>query len=311
MTSTIFFTGGTGVIGRHAIPGLIGAGHRVTAIARHPDDRRWLQRLGGRPVEVDLFDRDAVSAAVDGHDVVVHMATSIPPQDQMTRRTAWSTNDRLRSEATANLVDAAVAHGVAAFVQQSITLVYADGGDRWLDEDSPVDPVWGVLDSALTAEDHVARFASNGGRGISLRFSSLYGPGRASREYAAAVAARKLPIIGSGANYGSHLHVADAGSAVVAAIGASTGVYNVTDDTPVTRRAELDALADVLGVKRPRSLPRWLARVVVGGAANLLSVSHRVSNERFRAATGWTPAFGSVIDGWRDVVPSPAASGRA
>ena len=121
-----------------------------------------------------------------------------------------------------------------------------------------------------------------------------------------AVAARKLPIIGSGANYASHLHIHDAGTAVVAALGAPTGVFNVTDDTPVTKREELEVLAETLGVKPPRNLPRWLARAVVGPAANMLTVSHRVSNDCFKRTTDWTPRFGSVIDGWSDAVRGAA-----
>ena len=149
VVSNIFFTGATGVIGHQTIPELGKAGHQVTAVARNPDDHDWLRRHGARPVEVDLFDQLAVSAAVDGHDVVVHMATSIPPQDKMSKRKAWTMNDRLRAVATSILVDAALALEVEACVQQSVTFVYADGGDQWLDEDSPVDTVWDVLDSAV------------------------------------------------------------------------------------------------------------------------------------------------------------------
>jgi len=91
----------------------------VTAVARNPDDHDWLRRQGARPVEVDLFDQLAVSAAVDGHDVVVHMATSIPPQNKMSKRKAWTMNDRLRAVATSIQVDTALALDVEAFIQSS------------------------------------------------------------------------------------------------------------------------------------------------------------------------------------------------
>jgi len=306
----ILFTGATGVIGRRTVPDLIEAGHQVTAVARATEDHTWLKGVGARPIAVDLFDRSAVLSAVAGSDAVVHMATAIPPQDQMPKRAAWATNDRLRTVATSNLVDAAMEHDVAAFVQQSITFVYADGDDRWLDEDSPVAPFWDVLDSALEAERHVARFADRGGRGVVLRLSSLYGPGGASEAYVASVADRKLPIIGSGENYVSHLHINDAATAIVAALTAPSGVYNVSDDTPVTRRDELDALASILGARPPRRLPRWMARAAIGSAAELLAVSQRVSNRRFKATTGWAPEFGSVVDGWYDAVADVTPSER-
>jgi hypothetical protein len=50
-----------------------------------------------------------------------------------------------------------------------------------------------VLKSAIEAERHVSRFDERGGRGIVLRFSSIYGPGRVSAEYVEAATERKLP----------------------------------------------------------------------------------------------------------------------
>ena len=49
------------------------------------------------------------------------------------------TNTRLRIEGTRSLPDASLAAGVERYVQQSITLAYEDGGDRWLDESTPFD----------------------------------------------------------------------------------------------------------------------------------------------------------------------------
>ncbi|HUG32636.1 MAG TPA: NAD(P)-dependent oxidoreductase [Acidimicrobiia bacterium] len=298
----VLFTGATGVLGRPAVPLLLSAGHEVAAVARNDNDRKWLQGLGARPVECDLFDPDSVDTTVAGAEAVVHFATAIPSQQQMTKREAWAANDRLRSDATRVLVDASLTRGVGRFVQQSITLPYADGGEDWLDEDSPTDPGWEVLDSALEAERQLERFRRGGGTGVTLRLSRVYGPGRASGEYIAGIQARKIPVIGKGETYVSSIHVDDAATALAAAMTASNGVYNVSDDNPVTAAAYNDSLAEALGAPRPRRVPRFLARLIVGEALALLNTSQRVSNRRFRAATGWAPAFASVIEGWRDVV---------
>lgn len=300
----ILFTGATGVIGRRAVPLLSSAGHDVIGVARREEDQRWLTRIGARPLEIDLFDPGAVAGAIKDADCVVHMATAIPSIDAMTKRTAWAMNDRLRSEATGVLVDAAIEHGVERFIQQSVTFVYGDGGDRWIDEDAPVHTVWEVLDSALDAERHVARFTDSGGGGIVLRFSSIYGPGRTSADYIDAVAGRRMPLIGGGHNYVSHVHVDDAAGSIVAATVAPPGVYNVTDDVPVRKREELAVLADALGAKRPRSLPRLAVRPVIGPAIDFLAVSQRVSNDRFKDATDWRPTRASIIEGWPEVVAS-------
>ena len=78
----IFLAGGTGVVGTRALPALVAAGHDVTAVARTDAKADLVRSLGGEPVTVDLFDPLAVGAAVVGHEVVVNLATSIPPTDQ-------------------------------------------------------------------------------------------------------------------------------------------------------------------------------------------------------------------------------------
>lgn len=228
----VFFTGATGVIGREAIPALIEQGDEVSAAVRPESDSSWLENLGVSTVPVDLFDVEAVATAVKGHDAVAHFATAIPAQSDFAKRKAWEVNDRLRTDATRNLVDAALARDVDVFVQESVSFVYADGGDRWLDEGAQVGTVWGALDSALEAERQTARITEAGGRGVALRMARLYGPGRASAEYLEAVAARKVPVVGSGDNFVSHLHISDAGRAVADALSAPAGVYNVADSDP-------------------------------------------------------------------------------
>lgn len=301
----VLFTGATGVIGQWAVPDLIAHGHEVRAVARDRHAHRRLAKAGADPIALDLFNPAEVARAIDGVDAVINMATAIPPQDKMTKREAWRMNDRLRREATGILVDAAIVAGVGRFIQQSISLVYADGGERWLDEADPVGPAWEVVDSALDGESHVRRFSDGGGHGVSLRFSTLYGPGPVSAEYVASVLARKLPIVGSGENYASHLHIADAATSITAALAVPAGTYNVSDDRPVTRREELHSLAAAVGARPPRSIPAWLARVVAGPASRLLTVSHRVSAARFVDATGWRPMTESVTDGWADLTEPP------
>jgi nucleoside-diphosphate-sugar epimerase len=299
----ILFTGSTGVLGHTAVPRLVAAGHEVTGAVRPDTDAEWLRTVGVEPVSVDLFDAGAVREAAAGHDAIVHYATSIPSRADFAKRRAWVGNDRLRTDATKNLVDAALTAELAVFVQQSISFVYADGGDRWLDEDAEVAPVWDVLESALDAEREVARFTAGGGRGVALRMGRLYGPGSASAGYLDGVAARSIPIVGSGETFVSHLHSEDAGAATVAALeSAPAGVYNVSDGNPVRAAHDLALVAELLGAAAPRRVPVAAARLALGQAARMLAISQRVAVDRFRTATGWHPVYSSVEDGWRQVI---------
>jgi nucleoside-diphosphate-sugar epimerase len=301
----IIVTGATGVIGRNAIPELVENGHEVVGFHRRDDGATWLRSVAARPRRVDLFDPDDLQRELRGADVVIHLATSIPPLAKMTKARHRDDNDRLRTDATRNIVDAARQTGVARVVVESISFNDVDRGDHWITEDDDVRAEFRPTASALIAEDLVARFASTGAAGVSLRFAQPYGPGTASSELVTALTARKVPLVGPGTNFVSSIHSADAGSAVVASLEAASGRYNVGDDQPMRSRERLELQVSGLGAPTPRSIPAGLARILVGRATHQLTVSQRVLNRRFRDTTGWAPRHASVRDGWPTVVASP------
>jgi uncharacterized protein YbjT (DUF2867 family) len=75
----VFVAGGTGAIGRYAVPALVRAGHAVTALARTPEKVAQLREHGASPVSASIFDRSRLIEVFRGHDAVVNLATSIPP----------------------------------------------------------------------------------------------------------------------------------------------------------------------------------------------------------------------------------------
>jgi nucleoside-diphosphate-sugar epimerase len=293
----IFLAGGTGVVGTRALPALVAAGHDVTAVARSEAKAELVRSLGGTPATVDLFDGPAVAAVVVGHEVVVNLATSIPPLTKAARGSAWETNERLRREASNHLVDGALHAGATRYVQESIAFPYVDAGDQWIDEDHPVDQV-GPFTGAREAEAAAARFAEHGGTGVVLRFAQFYAPESShTQAFNATIRRRVNPFIGPPETYTSFINAEDAGTAVVAALRAPTGTYNVVDDEPLTRAEAGRVVAEALGVKPPHAVPK-VVQAVTPGSAKLLMRSLRVSNGRFKAATGWEPAHPSIRGSW-------------
>ncbi len=218
----IFVTGGSGVLGRVALPLLREAGHQIEAPGHE---------------QLDLFDADAVKAAVSGIDAIFHLATRIPARESQADPRAWRENDRLRREATRTLVDAALASGVEGFVFPSIAFIYPASGP--VDESTPLaEDCLAAARSAIDAECQVARFAESGRRGVVVRLGLLYGPGTGSDRPAPRYAA-----------FGATLQIEDAGRALAAALQVPSGVYNVVRD------------------------------------------GERVSNARFKQATGWCPKY--------------------
>ena len=297
----VFVTGGTGAIGRFVIPVLVQAGHDVQALARSDAKSAQLQAQGATPVQISMFDEAALKDAFDGVDAVCNLATSIPPVAKAARMSAWAENERIRTEGSAAVVGAALAAGVGRLVQESITFIYPDRGDLWIDESVPVDaPVLGK--SVSTAEQNTARFTAAGGTGVVLRFAMFYGPGSDHSDQFLKYARRHVgAVAGKPSKFQSMIHLHDAATAVLAALTVPAGVYNVADDEPLSRRDFARAVGAAVG-KRPWVLVpgRWAS--VGGKRAEIMLRSQRVSNAAFKAASGWTPAYPSCREGWKAVV---------
>lgn len=290
-------TGGTGAIGGHVVPALIEAGHTVTALARTADKAARLTRQGATAVSVSLFDRSGLAAALAGHDAVANLATAIPPTARFLSTKAWSANDRVRIEGSAAVVDAALDAGVGRVVQESVSMLYRDQGDRWIDEDSPIDH-YPMARGNLAAETNANRFTRNGGAGVVLRFGLFYGPGAAHSEQILDQARHHVGfVLGPPDGYVSSIHMVDAASAVVAALTVPAGTYNVVDDQPLTKREFADALARAVGAPTWVRGPGRLA-LLFGDRLTSLTRSVRVSNKRFTEAADWTPHYPSAREGW-------------
>src|SRR5205807_5384943 len=76
----VFVAGASGVIGRRLVPMLVQAGHEVSGMTRSADRAEILRALGAEPVVCDVFDADALRAALERArpEVVVHELTDLP-----------------------------------------------------------------------------------------------------------------------------------------------------------------------------------------------------------------------------------------
>lgn len=293
----VFVTGGTGAIGRPAVTALVSAGHAVTALARSEPKAAELAAKGATPVRGSIFDTAQLATLCAGHDVIVNLATALPPTTDFARLSAWKENIRIRTEGSACVVDAALRAGVPRIVQESVSMIYRDRDADWINED------WATDDFPMARSNHAAeasaqRFTSAGGAGVVLRFGWLHGRGAAhSEEFLALARKRGIAfMIGPPNTYLSSIHVDDGGRAVAAALEAPAGVYNIVDDEPLTKRDYADALARAAGRKHYVRAPGSLA-LIMGDNTTSLTRSLRVSNARFKQLTGWAPQFPSAREG--------------
>jgi nucleoside-diphosphate-sugar epimerase len=297
----VFVSGATGVIGRRVVPLLKENGHTVTVATRRPPDTD-VRRMAINCVQADLYDLSGLKRLVAGHDAIINLATSMPsPAWKMAFRAAWRANDRLRTQGVANLVEAALARGVRCFVQESFAFAYPDQGDRWIGEEL------GLVPSAynrtlLDCERALAGFTAAGGRGVVLRFGAFYGPDASQLCDMIDWLKRGIAILpGRPEAYFSSVSHDDAAAAVVAALLAEAGVYNVADDQPLPRRLYCSSLAQALGLRAPRFLPPW-TRPLFGSVGEAMARSVRLSNRKLKQATEWRPRHPSVVEAWAEVI---------
>jgi nucleoside-diphosphate-sugar epimerase len=298
----VFVTGATGAIGRHAVQALVESGHAVTALARTPEKAASLDAQGATPVSVSIFDKARLVETVSGHDAIVNLATALPATSDFRKISAWAENIRIRTEGSATIVDAALEAGVPTLIQESVSMIYQDRGDQWIDETWPTDD-FPMAQSNLAAEASANRFSSSGGTGVILRFGWFYGPGAKHSEEFLQLA-RKWGIgvmMGRSTTYVSSINVLDGGRAIAAALSVASGIYNIADDQPLTKREFADAIACAGGRKHYLRAPGRIAEVL-GDSTTSLTRSLRVSNAKFKAATGWSPRFASAREGLSEMV---------
>ena len=84
-----------------------------------------------------MFDADALRAAIERRapEVIVHELTSLPDRIDFRKEDTYAATNRVRTEGTRNLIDAARAAGARRFVCQSIAFAYRMDGEGLKTED--------------------------------------------------------------------------------------------------------------------------------------------------------------------------------
>jgi len=284
----IFLAGGTGVLGRRIVPGLIRAGHQVTVLSRAADRADAVAALGATIAIGDALDAAAVEQAVTAAkpDLVMHQLTDLSGGSSQA-------NAALRINGTANLVAAAQEAGVSRFVLQSIAWAY-EPGDSPADEDTPLDTISAdearrmTVDAVIAMEQQAQQLSGT----VVLRNGMLYGPDTwyaADGAMAAAARAQKLP---ADRDVTSFVYVDDAARAAVQAVDWPAGIVNIVDNDPAPGSEWLPVFADAVGAPAPAP---------AGGPRHPWA---RGADNRRSQSLGWTPTLGTWRVGMRDVLGS-------
>ncbi|MFN3762374.1 MAG: SDR family oxidoreductase [Anaerolineae bacterium] len=311
-------TGGAGFIGSHLVEALVASGEQVRVLDNFSTGRREnLSAVRDRieVIEADVRDPLAVRQAVDGVEVVAHLAAVVSVERSL--ENPQETMD-VNTEGTLNLLEAARQAGVSRFLFASSAAVYGDHSELPLREDLPLRPLSPYAASKVAGEAlcHAYR-AAYGLPTVILRFFNIYGPRQDPRSpYSGVISifvgrmrdGRPPIVYGDGLQTRDFVYVGDVVAALIRAgkqDGAVGAVVNIArgEETSVLRLVTL--LNQTLGTALEPEFAPPRAGEIRRSAGD---------PRRARSILGWQPTVG-LAEGLARLIhsgqstPSTAISG--
>ena len=282
----VLVTGATGFTGGHLALHLAARGDEVRALVRPKSRGRFeasdLPKHGVRACEGDLADAASLGRAMEGVEVVYHIAA--------TYREAGQPDSAYRAinvDGTRNLLEVAKAFNVRRFVHCSTGGVHGHIANPPANEDAPFNPGDVYQETKLAAELLAREFgAANQLDVVVVRPIGIYGPGdRRFLTMFRGLARGRFPMIGSGTPF-YHLTFIDdlvEGFRLACTVAAAKGrTYILAGPRYTTQDQLVQMVATELGVKPPRVhvpvWPFWTA----GLLCELICVPLRVEPPIFR-----------------------------
>lgn len=261
-------TGGSGFVGGHLIRRLLSDGWRVLALGRSDKARAEIEALGAEPVEGDLLDRTALAGAMEGIEVVFHVAAHFKLWGPV------SLFRRINVEGTRNVVEAAERAAVRRIVYVSAAAVVMGRPEpmRGVTEDMPLHKMPFAPYAASKAEAEEVLLAANGRRAgfstVAIRPPFIWGPGMPALDrMVETVRAGQFQWVAGGGQALSTCHVDNLCHALILAADRGSGgeAFFVSDGEDTTLKSFLTRLLASRGVTpKDRAVPFGIAWTMAG-----------------------------------------------
>lgn len=247
---TILVTGAAGFTGGAIARALLGQGHSVRGFVRPTHELNGLAGAGVVPFTGDLTDAASVDRAVEGADLVYHIAAAY--RDSL----PYAVLEAANVQGTRNVMDAARRYKVKRVVHCSTAGVHGHIENPPADENAPFAPGDAYQKTKLEGELLVRRYIDEGLPGVIFRPVGLYGPGdRRFLKLFRSIRNGSFIMFGDGTPL-YHLTFIEDIVRMVRACGEhpkAVGQTYLVCGTPAVTLDELVArIAAVLGVRKPR-----------------------------------------------------------
>ncbi len=286
----VLVTAGTGYIGNAVVAALCRAGHDVTALTRHIEKAKWIERFGAKAVQGDITKPDTMAPFVKRADAVIHAAAEMSPD--------MGAIDR---KTVSFLLDAvAQSDGLRRFIYTSGVWVLGDTGGKIVDESASTKNAPPMVAWRPAVEDLVGNGFGLGITAWIIRPGIVYGGsgGITAMLFASAEKEGAIRTVGDGRNHWPLVHRGDLADLYVRCVEQAPAghVFNATDGSRLTLRAIAESLGRAAGCQgKVISTPMAEARAQIGPLADALAMDQEVSGVLAERLLGWEPRHRSLV----------------
>lgn len=249
-------TGATGFVGSRLCQELLENGFSVRAMVRKQSKRSSLSNLQVEIIEAELTNPESLKKAVEGVDVVFHIA-ALYREAKFPDSVYWQVN----LDGTKSLLEAAKSAGVEKFIYCSTIGVHSHINNPPADESEPYAPTDVYQETKVAAEKYVLeKFRANYIKGCVIRPAMIWGP-KDTRflKFFKGIYKRNFPMFGSGDNLCHWILVDDLVRAFRLAAEKESShaqTYIIAGQRPVTLKYTMQKIAETYKVKLlPISIP--------------------------------------------------------
>lgn len=273
----VLITGATGFVGSHVADAMLQRGHEVHYVARATSNHQWMKNKPVRCIDGSLSSADSLKAAVEGTDIVIHVAG-------LTAAKSEAEFMRGNRDATQNVLDAIrrYAPSLQRYVHVSSLAVSGPAIDEShpITEDMEMRPITAYGRTKKAAEE-VVRTAMADMPITIVRPPAVYGQrDTAILTYFQSINRGIMPLIGFDEKKVSLVHVRDLARGIATAAEAHAAIgqtYNISSDRFYTWR-EIGTVAGAMLGKR-RLLPIHLPHPIVMSIAGMSGFFGKLSSK--------------------------------
>ena len=291
----ILVLGGTGLLGSYLVPKLLTRGFEVSVLSRNSAALAELENKGVKGILGDLLDSDAFIPKLTPQDIVVSIA--MPLEFGRMSRKQFEVVTARTTKFTRSALD--IGYKLECPIIFTLGTSYRTGPGEIADETWPIERI-GLTLAGIEAERLIQEAGAEGHPIIQMIPGQIYGPGGMFLKMYEMLKSGKFGVVGKGDNYMPRIHVEDCAQAYVLAIDKLpiNNSFIVADDTPCTTREFTEFMASCAGMSKPRTIPKILARIVMGKLLlDTMGIDCVVSNTKLKEVLGWELKYPSYREG--------------